>query len=350
MHFSNKEFDFDLQEDNYLLRYKKQVPVAGTKFLDIPYDKLRNDFLEFRFEPDNEYDSNAIAIYLDDIKLGYVSKNSKINKMIHSYLNDDDWIVYGWLSMYHEVNKEIRYQVAFYKVFSEKDEMFAKKYVFNLAKKEEDFISYYENKQVSIEYDFDYGFEVLDEFGCKIGSLSKGDSNKIDHYYGECFDIYAYIDEEDLINIYIYKEFDDMDDEELDEEEYENIEVEYEDDIDEDEDRETKSIEPDNFKQEKGLLVEFLEKVATDSKKKEQEEKARGYEKDRNRKLARLKDEYFHVFDYVDKNLNIELDAAHNDEEYIDMLDLEEELEKIKRKDKEEQKRIEKEKNNNFWK
>ena len=66
---------FEMQNDDYLL--------TGKAFAEEVFDRVYEYLPEWKParlipEPDNEYDSNAIAIYVDDVKIGYVQKKDQL--------------------------------------------------------------------------------------------------------------------------------------------------------------------------------------------------------------------------------------------------------------------------------
>lgn len=69
--------------------------------------------LLFEFEPENEYDSFAVAIYLDGKKLGYVYQG-QTQDMIHSY-HRKGWEICAHLNKYSKEEKTASYKIGFYK-------------------------------------------------------------------------------------------------------------------------------------------------------------------------------------------------------------------------------------------
>lgn len=69
--------------------------------------------LKFEFEPENQYDSMAVAIYLDDKKLGYVY-SGQTQEMIHSYHNQGR-LICGFLNKYSVETHKATYKIGFYK-------------------------------------------------------------------------------------------------------------------------------------------------------------------------------------------------------------------------------------------
>ena len=69
--------------------------------------------LKFEFEPDNPYDSMAVAIYIDDKKLGYVY-SGQTQDMIHSY-HKQGRLICGYLNKYSAEEHTATYKIGFYK-------------------------------------------------------------------------------------------------------------------------------------------------------------------------------------------------------------------------------------------
>lgn len=69
--------------------------------------------LTFEFEPDNPYDNMAVAIYLDDKKLGYVY-SGQTQEMIHSY-HKQGRLICGYLNKYSVEEHTATYKIGFYK-------------------------------------------------------------------------------------------------------------------------------------------------------------------------------------------------------------------------------------------
>lgn len=69
--------------------------------------------INFEFEPENQYDENAIAIYLDDKKLGYVY-SGQTQDMIHDFCRKG-WEVCAYINKYSKEDKKATYKIGFYK-------------------------------------------------------------------------------------------------------------------------------------------------------------------------------------------------------------------------------------------
>ena len=118
---------------------KKAVIPDGTKNYDLFHDFLDGQFLcyeyeenvfiigdafdaivgnggkqiTFEFEPENEYDSKAIALYVEGKKIGYVYQG-QTQDMIHSYHKQNRQIC-AYLNKYSINEKTATYKIGFYK-------------------------------------------------------------------------------------------------------------------------------------------------------------------------------------------------------------------------------------------
>lgn len=73
--------------------------------------------LKFVQEPDNPYDSEAVAIYLGANKLGYVYRNDKVQKMINDWIRRGEYFT-GYLNKFSVADKKATFKIGFYKPFS----------------------------------------------------------------------------------------------------------------------------------------------------------------------------------------------------------------------------------------
>ncbi len=153
--------------------YEKEICCIDNK---VP--KLANcggKELTFVQEPENEYDSSAVAIYLDEQKLGYVYRG-KTQDMINDWKRKD-WYFIGIVNKYSSV--KITYKIAFYKPL---EKMLKRKYKTTSLN---EFLPYY-NKDDDLDFECDYEKEryiILDDAGEKIGTN---------------YALYKYADENDL--------------------------------------------------------------------------------------------------------------------------------------------------------
>lgn len=73
--------------------------------------------LKFVQEPDNPYDSEAVAIYLGANKLGYVYRNDKVQKMINDWMRRGEYFT-GYLNKFSVADKKATFKIGFYKPLS----------------------------------------------------------------------------------------------------------------------------------------------------------------------------------------------------------------------------------------
>jgi hypothetical protein len=70
----NDNFEF-LADYNPTKNARFTTDLAGLTALKLPANTvLQNETLEFRCEPSNQYDANAVAIFKGDIKIGYIKR------------------------------------------------------------------------------------------------------------------------------------------------------------------------------------------------------------------------------------------------------------------------------------
>lgn len=73
--------------------------------------------LKFVQEPDNPYDSEAVAIYLGANKIGYVYRNDKVQKMINDWIRRGEYFT-GYLNKFSVADKKATFKIGFYKPLS----------------------------------------------------------------------------------------------------------------------------------------------------------------------------------------------------------------------------------------
>ena len=69
--------------------------------------------ITFEFEPENEHDNKAVALYVEGKKIGYVYRG-QTQDMIHSYYKQGRQIC-GYLNKYSVAEKTATYKIGFYK-------------------------------------------------------------------------------------------------------------------------------------------------------------------------------------------------------------------------------------------
>lgn len=109
--------------------------------------------LLFEFEPDNPYDSMAVAIYLDDKKLGYVY-SGQTQEMIHDYHNKG-WEICAHLNKYSKEDMTASYKIGFYKPI---DRFISKQFTLTKTTKK---ISEFENRADNLYWCKEGDFAVI---------------------------------------------------------------------------------------------------------------------------------------------------------------------------------------------
>lgn len=186
-------FCFSKIEDGYILKYEYQKNIAGVEYRDLDFSNLINGYIEFKLEPDNEYDKKAIAIYQKNVLLGYVYKSDDmINEMIHKYINNDEWKVFGWLCTLDSNEKILSYQIAFYKKINEDEAIkiinttlikTTKKDEINGLTRQDNLNCMDENDILQLDTQFDSDcLIVLNESYEELGELSEKVSNEMNNF------------------------------------------------------------------------------------------------------------------------------------------------------------------------
>lgn len=123
-------------------------------------------------EPDNEYDSETISVYLNGEKIAYIYKG-KIRDMIHDW-KKRDWKICAYINKYNVAEKTATYKIGFYKpldVFENHEYKLTK-----ISKKEDEFTgtSRFENLSCLSEGDM-VSIEDMVVYDCadEIGELPK---------------------------------------------------------------------------------------------------------------------------------------------------------------------------------
>ena len=114
-----KDYDllYDFIDGQFLsYKYEKEICFIKEDNIDEKFKYIVGNGgkqLTFEFEPDNPYDSMAVAIYLGDKKLGYVY-SGQTQDMIHSY-HKHKRLICAYLNKYSVENHTATYKIGFYK-------------------------------------------------------------------------------------------------------------------------------------------------------------------------------------------------------------------------------------------
>lgn len=181
------KWNYDLLDtvlDGSILSYEYEENIC---LADNVIDKVSGNGgkeLTFVPEPDNQYDDKAIAIYLDDLKIGYVYKG-KIQNMLNDWIKRGD-TYFGYINKIFVDDNKATYKIGFYKPV----EKFINK-TFSLVKtgkrideyisREDNLCSVSEGDEVTIEYDEELdSYVVFNEYYDEIGELPASAAEFID--------------------------------------------------------------------------------------------------------------------------------------------------------------------------
>lgn len=117
--FIESNYLFEEIIDDYVLKYKYEKKIAGVEYRNLDFSILKNNYINFKLEK-NEFDNKSIKLMLNNIHLGYIYKDDDmIRDMIYNYSNNPEWKIVVWLKKIDELNKQLSYQIAFYKKLNE---------------------------------------------------------------------------------------------------------------------------------------------------------------------------------------------------------------------------------------
>lgn len=195
---TNYELFDDIINDSALVyKYEQNICVMDN---DINASALAlGKDIEFKQEPDNQYDNKAIAIYFNNIKVGYVYKGV-VQDMINSWIKRGDYFR-GYLNKINIEEKKITYKIGFYKdlnnfegktvsmvKINKKDEYGSSRSDFLLGCDVGDL--------VTLEYDYDSEtYVVFNDCYEEIGELSKSVSEKFSEKKEEGYNLLGVISE-----------------------------------------------------------------------------------------------------------------------------------------------------------
>lgn len=192
-------------DDGRILRYSYyDVEVKGFDHQNFDIKKLELEkFVTFDFEPDNQYDPNAIAIFYDDQKIGYVPQNS-LQSMVKKYSDGKEHQICGFISCINEDLNEVQIALGFYSKVNNDLDVFKCRLCKTRAK---DFMgnSRQENLElvdtgcpVDLEYnDESETYLVCDDTGAELGEISKKQSAQIYDVIGDTEPFHAEVSELD---------------------------------------------------------------------------------------------------------------------------------------------------------
>ncbi len=193
--YSKSKFYF-FDEDAYLKYSYYDVVVKGTEHREFDISKIAIDTcVAFRPEPENEYDNKAIQVVYGDTIIGYVPKNN-LQNMIHSYLNNNEAFVEGYISSVNEDSREIQIAIGFYHYMTAselKKITYVDASLIKTSKKDILGTSRQDNLEmvevgtvIDLEYDYETEtYYVTDEIGNELGEINTSKSAKLQEYEEE---------------------------------------------------------------------------------------------------------------------------------------------------------------------
>ncbi|MBR4879274.1 MAG: hypothetical protein IKU13_05530 [Clostridia bacterium] len=165
----------DFVEDKYLAyEYEENIAIP---VLDLIIGNGGRT-LEFKKEVNNEYDKNAVAIFLDTQKIGYLYKG-KVQDMVNDWIKRDDYFC-GHINKVNMEKGYATFKIAFYKEINSLS-MNAFKLTKILKKEDEFGSSRFENVGCCMDGDlvsFESSYEtdnyvITDESGNELGELGE---------------------------------------------------------------------------------------------------------------------------------------------------------------------------------
>lgn len=189
---SNQNFDlFDKIAESSILQYEYEQNLC-TKGFENALENIScaGETLEFKQEPNNEYDDKAVAIYYNNLKIGYVFKGN-IQDMINDWISRNDYFC-SYINKVDLISYKITYKIAFYKPMSK-----LKSITFSLSKTSKKIDEYTkridnleccnENEPVTFEKDYDTdSFFVYNSQYEEIGELSAATVEKLENKIDNC--------------------------------------------------------------------------------------------------------------------------------------------------------------------
>ncbi len=211
---SNKETQrkliekFNVGPTLYKLQYSyDRIPIVGSKYIEGIEDIIKNlnsnSLIILKNETDNEYDKNAVGVYImqngSEIRIGYLKKDSHCYTMFNDYMNRG-----GQVLAVIDVSGDLLLKIGFYlpaEIESMKSIVF-KPTSTNSNEAQENLDMCEVGDECDIEYDYDKDKNILYCNYGKIGTIPK----KIDEIIESSSEYYLYIDSLETVE----KDFEDI--------------------------------------------------------------------------------------------------------------------------------------------
>lgn len=168
----------DIVDDNLLMySYEKDICLFGDGYKYLAGNGGKD--LRFVQEPENQYDSNAVAIYLENDKLGYIYRSDRTQKMINDWIKRREYFT-GYLNKFSVADKKATFKIGFYKplsIFPSKTFSLVRtgKRIDDISNRAENLRCCSEGDTVKIfeSYEYPFSHTVCDDCGDEIGELPK---------------------------------------------------------------------------------------------------------------------------------------------------------------------------------
>lgn len=108
---------FDEIEDDCILCYEYEENLSLEEGAIESLSGKGGTFVTFEQEPDNPYDNKAVAIYLENNKIGYIYRGN-IQKMANQFMNKG-FPVIGYINTYSIAENHATYKIGFYRPMDE---------------------------------------------------------------------------------------------------------------------------------------------------------------------------------------------------------------------------------------
>lgn len=108
------EMNYDILDDvvnGYYLKYQYENNLFVQNFAPIVGNGGEN--IKLAPEPENQYDSETIAAYLNGEKIAYIYKG-QTRDMIHDWIKRD-WLMIAYINKYNKSERTATYKIGFYK-------------------------------------------------------------------------------------------------------------------------------------------------------------------------------------------------------------------------------------------
>lgn len=106
---------FDDVVDWNILKYKYEDNISLLPDMAKTVSGHGGEVITFLQEPENEYDQKAVAIYLDEIKIGYVYRG-RIQDMINDWISKEEKFI-GYINKIWVDENKVSYKIGFYRPY-----------------------------------------------------------------------------------------------------------------------------------------------------------------------------------------------------------------------------------------